>query len=352
MRLHHHPPPGPAAACDTALDVRGLRVEFAGTDTSSATPAVDGLDLTVRRGEIVALVGESGSGKTLTALSVMGLLPPGARITGGHITLGEDDLASLPPKRMDRIRGHRMAMLFQQPKAMLDPTATVRSQVAEPLRLHQGLSRRQARTRVVELLRHVGIPEPERRASAYAHQLSGGMAQRVMIAAALAGEPGLLIADEPTTALDATVQAQILRLLRRKQRESGMSVLLITHDLTIVTSIADRVAVMYAGRVVEEGSVREVFDAPEHPYTRALLKASLLQSEEGRLFSIPGSATQSRGLDHGCRFQPRCPLALALGITGECSGAEPPLHTCGGEHRCRCWASKPGAERVGEAVGV
>ncbi|GAA0703714.1 ABC transporter ATP-binding protein [Streptomyces malaysiensis subsp. malaysiensis] len=351
MRLPHRPPPGPGTTLDTALDVRGLRVDFAEADTPSA-PAVDGLDLTVRRGEIVALVGESGSGKTLTALSVMGLLPPGAQITEGRITLGDEDLTTLPPKHMNRIRGHRMAMLFQQPKVMLDPTCTVGSQVAEPLRLHWGLGRHQAKARVVELLRDVGIPEPERRASAYAHQLSGGMAQRVMIAAALAGEPGLLIADEPTTALDATVQAQILRLLRRKQRESSMSVLLITHDLTIVTSIADRVAVMYAGRVVEEGSVHEVFDSPEHPYTRALLKASLLQSEEGRLFSIPGSATQSRGLDHGCRFHPRCPLALDLGITGRCSGDEPPLHTCGGGHRCRCWASRPGIERVGEAVGV
>ncbi|MEU0841621.1 ABC transporter ATP-binding protein [Streptomyces sp. NPDC005962] len=352
MRLYHRPPPGPGTTLDTALDIRGLRVDFAEPGAASTTPAVDGLDLTVRRGEIVALVGESGSGKTLTALGVMGLLPPGARVTGGRITLGDEDLAALPPKRMDRIRGHRIAMLFQQPKAMLDPTATVRSQVAEPLRLHQGLSRRRAASRVVELLRDVGIPEPERRASAYAHQLSGGMAQRVMIAAALAGEPGLLIADEPTTALDATVQAQILQLLRRKQRESGMSVLLITHDLGIVTSIADRVAVMYAGRVVEEGSVHEVFDEPEHPYTRALLKASLLQSEAGRFFSIPGSATQSRSLDHGCRYQNRCQLAQALGITGECSGTEPPLHTCGGGHRCRCWASRPGAEPVGEAVGV
>ncbi|MEU5641221.1 ABC transporter ATP-binding protein [Streptomyces milbemycinicus] len=352
MRLPYRPPPTPVATGDTALEIRGLRVEFSEPGHASATPAVDGLDLTVRRGEIVALVGESGSGKTMTALSAIGLLPPGARVTGGRITLGEEDLATLPPKRMNRVRGHRLAMLFQQPKAMLDPTCTVGSQVAEPLRLHRGLSRRQARARVVELLRDVGIPEPERRASAYAHQLSGGMAQRVMIAAALAADPAMMIADEPTTALDATVQAQILRLLRHKQRESGMAVLLITHDLTIVTSIADRVAVMYAGRVVEEGSVREVFDAPEHPYTRALLKASLLQSEEGRLFSIPGSATQSRALDHGCRFQPRCPLSQNLGITGRCSGAEPPLHTCGGEHRCRCWASEHGTELRGEAVGV
>ena len=348
MRTHRPPAPAPGRTSDTALDIRGLQVEFSGS--GSTTPAVDGLDLSVRHGEIVALVGESGSGKTITASSVMGLLPPGARVTAGRITLSGEDLAKLTPQQMNRVRGHRMAMLFQQPKAMLDPTSTVRSQVAEPLRLHQGLSRRQAKARVVELLRDVGIPEPERRASAYAHQLSGGMAQRVMIAAALAGEPALLIADEPTTALDATVQAQILQLLRRKQRESGMSILLITHDLGIVTSIADRVAVMYAGRVVEEGAVRDVFEEPEHPYTRALLKASLLQSEQGRLFAIPGSATQSRSLDHGCRFQPRCPVSLDLGITGECANEEPPLHVCSGEHRCRCWASKHDTDRPALAV--
>ena len=333
---HDDPPSHPV------LDIRGLRVEFSGTGTSAATPAVDDLDLTVRRGEIVALVGESGCGKTMTARSVMGLLPPGARITAGRIILGDQDLAALPRRRMERIRGNRMAMLFQQPKAMLDPTATVRSQVAEPLRLHRGLSRSQANTRVVELLREVGIPEPERRASAYAHQLSGGMAQRVMFAAALAGEPELLIADEPTTALDATVQAQILQLIRRKQRESGMSVLLITHDLGVVASVADRVAVMYAGRVVEEGAVHEVFRSPEHPYTRDLLRASLLHAEQGRLFSIPGSVAQSRSLDHGCRFHPRCTAATRLGILGKCAAAEPLLHTCGGEHRSRCWATERG----------
>ncbi|HEY5832415.1 ABC transporter ATP-binding protein [Streptomyces sp.] len=355
MRTHRRlpPPDSGSRTSDTVLDVRGLRVEFSdsgATTTTNTTTVVDGLDLSVRRGEIVALVGESGSGKTMTASSVMGLLPTGARITGGRITLGDEDLAQLPPKRMNRMRGHRMAMLFQQPKTMLDPTSTVRSQVAEPLRLHRGLNRREANARVVELLRDVGIPEPERRATAYAHQLSGGMAQRVMIAAALAGDPALLIADEPTTALDATVQAQILQLLRRKQRESGMAVLLITHDLGIVTSIADRVAVMYAGRVVEEGATRDVFDSPEHPYTRALLRASLLKSEKGRLFSIPGSAAQSRGLSRGCRFQPRCSIAQDLGIAGACSDAEPPLHTCGGEHRCRCWATPPGTEARAQAV--
>ena len=213
-----------------------------------------------------------------------GAAPSGARITAGRLALGDQDLATLRPRHLDRIRGNRIAMLFQQPKAMLDPAATVRSQVAEPLRLHRGLSRRQAKARVVELLHAVGIPEPERRASAYAHQLSGGMAQRVMFAAALAGEPELLIADEPTTALDATVQAQILQLIRRKQRESGMSVLLITHDLGVVASMADRVAVMYAGRMVEDGTVHDVFRTPDTPTPRRCY---------GHRFSTPSRANSS-----------------------------------------------------------
>ncbi|MGW1028525.1 ABC transporter ATP-binding protein [Streptomyces sp. NPDC002577] len=329
------------------LTISGLRVEFPGLSTDG-TPPVDGLDLTVHPGRIVALVGESGSGKSLTSLAVTGLLPPGARITAGHIALDEQDMVGCSDHRMNHIRGNRVAMLFQQPKATLDPTATVRSQVAEPLWLHRGLSHRQARARVEELLQDVGIADPDRVADSYAHQLSGGMAQRVMIAAALAGDPGLLIADEPTTALDVTVQAQILALLRRKQQERGLSVLLITHDLGIVASLADRVAVMYAGRIVEEAATQELFNDPQHPYTRALLRASLLRSEDGRLYSIAGSTAQSRSLDHGCRFRPRCTTADELGISRECEDTEPTLHSCGGDHNSRCWAS-PAPERL---VGV
>ncbi|MCZ4508062.1 ABC transporter ATP-binding protein [Streptomyces sp. ActVer] len=320
------------------LTIRGLRVEFPHLP-AGGTPPVDGLDLTVRPGQIVALVGESGSGKSLTSLAVTGLLPPGARITAGRITLDGEDLADCSARRMNHIRGNRVAMLFQQPKAALDPTATVRSQVAEPLWLHRGLSHRQARTRAVELLRDVGIADPDRVAGSYAHQLSGGMAQRVMIAAALGSDPGLLIADEPTTALDVTVQAQILALLKRKQQERGLSVLLITHDLGIVASLADRVAVMYAGRIVEEATAQKLFSDPRHPYTRALLRASLLQSQDGRLFSITGSTAQSRSLDHGCRFRPRCPVADELGISRECEENEPALQGLAGDHNSRCWAS-------------
>jgi peptide/nickel transport system ATP-binding protein len=231
-------------------------------------------------------------------------------------------------------------MLFQQPKVMLDPTARVGGQVAEALRKHRGVGRREAKARVVEMLRDVGIPEPARRASAFSYQLSGGMAQRVMIAAALSADPELVIADEPTTALDVTVQAQILELLKRKRDELGLSILLITHDLGIVSSMADRVAVMYAGRIVEDGATHDIFTNPQHPYTEALLKASLLEAERGKLFSIPGSVAQARAMGHGCRFLPRCGKAAALGITEQCAGLEPTLHSCGEhEHHSRCYAA-------------
>ena len=303
------------------------------------------MDLTVGRGEIVALVGESGSGKSLTALTVMGLLPPGAEVVGGEVCFSGEDVLSMGSRRRNQVRGNKVAMLFQQPKVMLDPTARVGAQVAESLRVHRKVGRRQAKARVVEMLRDVGIPEPARRASSFAYQLSGGMAQRVMIAAALSADPELLIADEPTTALDVTVQAQILELLKRKRDELGLSILLITHDLGIVSTMADRVAVMYAGRIVENGTTKDIFEDPQHPYTQALLKASLLQAERGKLFSIPGSVVQARSLEHGCRFLPRCPVAAELGITDMCRGEEPTLHTCGEhEHHSRCYASREHVE--------
>jgi peptide/nickel transport system ATP-binding protein len=319
------------------LQIRDLRVEF---PEVGGGPAIDGMDLTVRRGEIVALVGESGSGKSLTALTMMGLLPPGARVAGGTALLDGEDVLAMSAKRLNEIRGSKVAMLFQQPKVMLDPTARVGGQVAEALRQHRGVGRREAKARVVEMLRDVGIPEPARRASAFSYQLSGGMAQRVMIAAALSADPELVIADEPTTALDVTVQAQILELLKRKRDELGLSILLITHDLGIVSSMADRVAVMYAGRIVEDGATHDIFTKPQHPYTEALLKASLLEAERGKLFSIPGSVAQARAMGHGCRFLPRCGIAAQLGISERCAGLEPTLHTCGEhEHHSRCYAA-------------
>jgi peptide/nickel transport system ATP-binding protein len=342
--LRQEPTAGEMTKDDSLLNIRGLRVDF--PDVTGA-PAIDGMDLDVRRGEIVALVGESGSGKSLTALTVMGLLPPGAEVVGGEARLDDEDLLAMSSRRRNHIRGNKVAMLFQQPKVMLDPTARVGSQVAESLRKHRKVGRREARARVVEMLRDVGIPEPARRASSFAYQLSGGMAQRVMIAAALSADPELLIADEPTTALDVTVQAQILDLLKQKRDELGLSILLITHDLGIVSSMADRVAVMYAGRIVEDGATKDIFDDPQHPYTQALLRASLLEADRGKLFSIPGNVNQARALEHGCRFLPRCPVAAQRGLTDMCRGVEPELHTCGEhEHHSRCYASREHAEAV------
>jgi peptide/nickel transport system ATP-binding protein len=340
--LKQERPASAPPSAESLLDIRGLRVDF---PEVAGAPAIDGMDLTINRGEIVALVGESGSGKSLTALTVMGLLPPGAEVIGGEARLDGEDVLSMGSRRRNEVRGNKVAMLFQQPKVMLDPTARVGSQVAESLRRHRQVGRREAKARVVEMLRDVGIPEPARRASSFAYQLSGGMAQRVMIAAALSADPELLIADEPTTALDVTVQAQILELLKQKRDELGLSILLITHDLGIVSSMADRVAVMYAGRIVEEGATKDLFDDPQHPYTQALLKASLLEAERGKLFSIPGSVVQARSLEHGCRFLPRCPMAAERGITDMCRGVEPELHTCGEhDHHSRCYASREHAE--------
>jgi peptide/nickel transport system ATP-binding protein len=251
------------------------------------TALLDGVSLSIDEGEVLALVGESGSGKSLTAMSVVRLLPKSLAVDATTLCLGDVDLLTANERTMNMVRGGEVGVLFQQPKRMLDPTATVGAQVAEPLRRFRGMSRRQARAAAVELLRDVGIPEPARRARAYGHQLSGGTAQRVMLAAALAGQPRLLIADEPTTALDATIEAQILRLITAKKNELGMSVLFISHDLGVVSAIADRIAVLYRGRIVEDGPVDQVLNAPRHAYTRALIACSLLrQNESGELYTI------------------------------------------------------------------
>ena len=258
----------------------------------------------------------------------------------GTITVDGVDLSSCSERALNRLRGHKIGMLFQQPKRMLDPTSTVAQQVAEPLRKHLGLSRGAARARVLELLTDVGIAEPERRASSYAHQLSGGIAQRVMIAVALAGEPDLLIADEPTTALDVTVEVQILQLLAAKRAERGMSMLFISHDLGVVASIADRIAVMYAGRIVEEGTADRILNHPRHPYTQALIKCSTLaQEKDGSLYVIPGDVAGARALQAGCRFAPRCALALSGSVGDCCTTEEPELAAVGADGAARCWAT-------------
>ena len=328
-----------------ALTVEGLTVRLGRQDSA---PVLDGVSLSTAPGEVLALVGESGSGKSMTALSIMRLLPPGARMSAETLRLGDVDVLNASERAMNEVRGGRISMLFQQPKRMLDPTSTVAAQVAEPLRRHAGLSRRQAHARVVELLADVGIAEPERRARSYAHQLSGGIAQRVMIAMALAGQPDVLIADEPTTALDVTVEVQILRLIKAKQAETGMSVLFVSHDLGVVSSIADRIAVMYAGRIVETGPAQEILKAPQHPYTKALIQCSLLEPQrDGDLFMIPGDANTARAVGDGCRFRPRCGVCTAEHLELKCETQEPALAGCGTvQHTARCWATA-GTEKAG-----
>ncbi|GJD48340.1 Dipeptide transport ATP-binding protein DppD [Methylobacterium crusticola] len=299
------------------LDVRGLGIAF-----PRARPVRD-LSLTVGPAETVALVGESGSGKSLTALALMRLLPPGGRVAAGTIRFDGQDLGALSEARFRRIRGRDVAMVFQEPMTSLNPVLSVGFQIAEVLRRHEGLSARAARSRAIALLDRVRIPDPHRRVDAYPHQLSGGMRQRVMIAVAVACAPRLLIADEPTTALDVTIQAQVLELIDGLRRDLGMAVLLITHDLGVVAQWADRVAVMYAGRKVEEAEPDALFAAPLHPYTRGLLAASPRAGGAGRgrgepLPEIPGSIDSALG-QPGCAFAPRCPLAEA-----GCRAAPPP----------------------------
>jgi oligopeptide/dipeptide ABC transporter ATP-binding protein len=284
--------------------------------------AVDGVSFDLYPGEVLGIVGESGCGKSMTALSILGLVPqPPGRITGGRVLFEGRDLLRLPERELQRIRGAAISMIFQEPTTSLNPVFTIGDQIAETLRRHERLGRRAARARAVELLAKVGIPAPAERLDAYPHELSGGMRQRVMIAIALACNPKVLLADEPTTALDVTIQAQILDLLERLQAELGMAVVIITHDLGIVAEFAHRVLVMYAGRVIEEGSVDAIFDRPAHPYTRGLL-ASLpdLEGESERLVAIPGSVPQLGELGPGCRFAPRCAFAEAA-----CRAADPPL---------------------------
>ena len=293
---------------------------------------VDGVDLGIRRGETFALLGESGCGKSMTALSLMRLLPPSGRITDGSARLGDTELLELPESAMRRVRGGRMGMIFQEPQTSLNPVLTVGQQISESVRLHGGLSRRQIPVRVLELLRAVGIPDPQRRVGEYPHQLSGGMKQRVMIAMALAGNPELLIADEPTTALDVTIQAQVLRLLEGLQRETGMAVLLITHDLGVVAETADRLAVMYAGQIMEVASTAELFAHPQHPYTQMLMNSVLRVDRPALLDSDEEMPAITITYDTtGCRFANRCPHVFA-----PCQDERPLPVALGEGHRAAC----------------
>ncbi|GAB6876212.1 ABC transporter ATP-binding protein [Thermaerobacter litoralis] len=299
------------------LEVRGLEVTF--PTPAGPARAVGGIDFNLYAGEILGLVGESGSGKSVTALALMGLLPPGARVRG-QVLFNGTNLLEQSEAQWRAVRGRDLAMIFQEPMTSLNPVMTVGAQIAEALILH-GTPARQARRRAVELLERVGIPEPERRVRQYPHQLSGGMRQRVMIAMAMACRPRVLIADEPTTALDVTVQAQILDLMKTLQEETGTAILLITHDLGVVAEMCHRVAVMYAGRIVEKATAPELFDRPRHPYTEGLLQSlPLAAAPKAPLRAMPGAVPHPAQLPPGCAFAPRCPYAV-----GACHREVPPL---------------------------
>jgi oligopeptide/dipeptide ABC transporter ATP-binding protein len=316
------------------LEIQSLQTHFV-TDAGTVR-AVDGVNLTVRKGETLGIVGESGCGKSVTALSVLRLIPnPPGKIVGGKILLEGRNLLDLPEDEMRKVRGGSISMIFQEPMTSLNPVFTVGDQIAEGIRLHQRLSKRESWNKAIEMLRLVRIPDPERRVKEYPHQMSGGMRQRVMIAMALSCNPHLLIADEPTTALDVTIQAQILELLNQLKAELGMAVMLITHDLGVVADTAARVAVMYAGRVVEEAPVLELFTNPLHPYTQGLLNSipRIEKSERRpRLQAIPGMVPDLLDLPRGCKFQARCSKVFEA-----CRGEEPPLKPVGtANHPVRC----------------
>ena len=324
----------------TLLEVQNLRISFPRRDAAPLIP-VDDVSFQIAAGELVALVGESGCGKTLTGLAMPRLLPVNARLgTDTVIRLGETDLAHASDSTLRSIRGRRIAMVFQDPMSSLNPVMRVGGQIAEAVTAHARIGRAEARARAIALLTEVGIADPSTRVDAYPHQLSGGMRQRVMLAIALAGEPELLIADEPTTALDVTVQAQMLELLDTLRQKRGMAVLLITHDLGIVAGRADRVLVMYAGRIVECATTAALFAAPAHPYTQGLF-ASIprLENTASRLTPIPGTVPPPDQWPSGCRFHPRCPVAVS-----RCRTDRPPLEAIGASHDVACWVASGAAQ--------
>ncbi len=317
------------------LEVKNLKTYF--YTEGGAVKAVDDVDIVVRRGEVLGLVGESGCGKSVTSLSIMRLVSDPGRIVAGKIVFDDEDLLKLPEKRMVDIRGNRISMIFQQPQSSLNPVFRVGDQLSEAIELHQDVTKEEARQRGIELLRMVGIPEPESRAKAYPHELSGGMAQRVMIAMALACVPELLIADEPTTALDVTIQAQILDLMRNLKAKMDTAIILITHDLGVVAEMCDRVNVMYAGRIVEEAGVVELFKSPKHPYTAALIGSTpVLGEAEKELTTIPGTVPNLIDLPEGCKFAPRCQARIDNNLE-RCTEEEPLLKEVAPNHWARCW---------------
>ncbi|WP_084327342.1 ABC transporter ATP-binding protein [Salinarimonas rosea] len=328
---------------DTVLSVRDLRVEF--HTRRGVLKAIDGVSFDIAKGEVLGVVGESGAGKSVTGSAVIGLIDPPGRIAGGEILLSGQRIDNLPPEQMRKVRGKRIGMIFQDPLTSLNPLYRISEQLIETITTHTDLSPSQARTRAIELLAEVGIPAPDRRIDSYPHEFSGGMRQRVVIALALCAEPELIIADEPTTALDVSVQAQIITLLKRLGREHGTAIMLVTHDMGVIAETADRVAVMYAGRVAEIGPVHDVVRNPLHPYAEGLMGAiPTLAGEEARLVQIPGSMPRLTRIPPGCAFNPRCGYRF-----GRCTVDRPdPLPWRGHKVACHLYDPASGPHFLGE----
>ncbi|HEX9872125.1 MAG TPA: ABC transporter ATP-binding protein [Candidatus Tectomicrobia bacterium] len=315
------------------LDIKQLRTYFVSAKGTRVVKAVDGVSFTLDEGETLGIVGESGSGKTVTSLSILRLLPPAARIVGGEIWFAGENLLTKSEREMQRVRGSQMTMILQDPLMSLNPLFTIGEQIAEPLRIHRGMRGHALADRIKDLLRNVRIPSPEIRMREYPHQMSGGMRQRIVGAISISCEPRLLIADEPTTSLDVTIQAQYLNLLKDIQNRSGLAMIFITHNIGIVARMCDKVAVMYAGRLVERAPVRTIFNQPAHPYTEALLNAMpKLTDKTERLWSIEGQPPDLANLPPGCPFSPRCPKA-----EDRCHREVPPEYQVGDQHFTRCW---------------
>jgi oligopeptide/dipeptide ABC transporter ATP-binding protein len=328
------------------LRVSDLQTHYTSFGGARVVKAVDGISFTLREGETIGLVGESGCGKTTTCLSIVGLLPPAARIVGGSIQFNGEELTQKPPREMRRIRGRQIAMILQDPMASLNPLFSIFWQVAEPAYHHQSMRGRPLRQRVQELLRAVRIASPAVRMREYPHQMSGGMRQRVVGAIAMAGEPKLIIADEPTTNLDVTIQAQYLDVLKEIQQRTGVALIFVTHNLGIVAKMCDKMAVMYAGKIVEQGAVRDLFRAPKHPYTKALLGSMPILGSKEPLYAIPGQPPNLAQLPDGCAFHPRCAYAMP-----QCAQHEPAERLVGADWTARCWLlDQPAQETYARAT--
>lgn len=322
------------------LEIRNLKTSFFTDD--GEIPAVDDISFKIYPKEIVGIVGESGCGKSVTSLSIMGLLPkPHGKIVSGEIFLNDENIVSASEKRMREIRGNEIAMIFQEPMTSLNPLFTIGNQLIEAVRIHWKLSKKEAAKRAVEMLQLVGLPDSDKLMHQFPHQLSGGMRQRVMIAMSLICDPGVLIADEPTTALDVTIQAQILHLMKEINHRLETAILFITHDLGVVANICERVIVMYAGKIVEEGDVKTIFNNPQHPYTKGLLKSIPdIREKKERLHTISGSVPRPGSIKQGCRFYSRCEYRL-----DHCLNEDPPYFDAGNGQRVRCWLSEEGGAR-------